>query len=129
VKRSTKRDQWVAFLGWAPHPMNANFEIEYLTGGDDYFGPNFGGASVYTNVRKGYVNECKNVGKLLNNLTFTLPMENEVMGAILDDGLKPEEAAKAWLQTNPEVLNDWLDGVTTLDGEAALPAAKRYFSL
>ena len=25
------------------------------TGGDDVFGPNFGGATVYTNVRAGYV--------------------------------------------------------------------------
>jgi len=129
VSRATKRNQWIAFLGWAPHPMNANFEIEYLAGGDNYFGPDFGGASVYTNVRKNYTNECKNVGKLLNNLTFTLPMENEVMGAILDGNKKPEVAAKAWLQTNPEVLNDWLKGVTTLDGKAALPAVKGYLGL
>jgi len=129
VSRATKRNQWIAFLGWAPHPMNANFEIEYLAGGDNYFGPDFGGASVYTNVRKNYTNECKNVGKLLNNLTFTLPMENEVMGAILDGNKKPEVAAKTWLQTNPEVLNDWLKGVTTLDGKAALPAVKGYLGL
>ena len=34
VTRSAKRKQWVAFLGWAPHPMNANIEMEYLDGGD-----------------------------------------------------------------------------------------------
>ncbi len=47
VKRSVNRKQWIAFLGWAPHPMNSNFEMAYLDGGDDYFGPNYGGASVY----------------------------------------------------------------------------------
>ncbi len=86
VSRAAKRDQWVVFLGWAPHPMNANIEMEYLDGGDDYFGPNYGGANVYTNVRQNYTTDCPNMGKLLQNLEFSLAMENEVMGAILDDG-------------------------------------------
>ena len=43
----------IVFLGWEPHPMNANFKMTYLAGGDDYFGPNFGGAVVDTNTRKG----------------------------------------------------------------------------
>ncbi len=36
----------IVFLGWEPHPMNSMFKMTYLTGGDDYFGPNFGGATV-----------------------------------------------------------------------------------
>ncbi len=56
------------FLGWEPHPMNANFKMTYLTGGDDFFGPNLGGATVATNTRAGYVAECPNIGKLLQNL-------------------------------------------------------------
>jgi glycine betaine/proline transport system substrate-binding protein len=124
VKRKTRRDKWIAFLGWAPHPMNANFELAYLEGGDDFFGPNLGGANVFTNTRKNYSTECKNVGKLLSNLDFTLAMENELMGAILDGGKKPEVAAKEWIKKNPEVLNDWLKDVKTLDGQSALKAAK-----
>ena len=76
--------------------------MTYLTGGDEYFGPNLGGATVYTNVRKGYVEECPNVGKFLQNLVFSLDMENEIMGAILDDGEDPADAAAAWLTANPD---------------------------
>ncbi|GLQ32194.1 choline ABC transporter substrate-binding protein [Litoribrevibacter albus] len=126
VKRKTKRDKWIVFLGWEPHPMNANFELAYLEGGDDFFGPNLGGASVFTNVRKGYAQECKNVGKLLTNLTFTLAMENQVMSAILDEGKKPEAAAKAWLNNNISVLSSWLSGVATLNGQPAEAAVKAY---
>lgn len=129
VKRKKRRDQWIVFLGWEPHPMNANFELMYLEGGDDFFGPNLGGATVHTNVRKGYVEECGNVGKLLKNLTFTLQMENEVMSAILDEGKKPNDAATAWLKANPQVLDQWLAGVTTLDGKPALPAVKAALGL
>ena len=112
----------IVFLGWEPHPMNANFKMTYLTGGDDYFGPNLGGAVVATNTRAGYVAECPNQGKLLSNLSFTLAMENEIMGAILNDGTDPADAAKVWLAANPDAWAGWLDGVTTKDGGDAMAA-------
>ena len=124
VARATKRDEPIVFLGWEPHPMNANFELTYLEGGDDFFGPDLGGATVATNVRAGYVEECPNVGKLLSNLEFSLAMENEIMGAILDEGEEPEAAATAWLEANPDVLEGWLDGVTTMDGGDGMAAVK-----
>ena len=109
--------------------MNANFKMSYLTGGDDYFGPNFGGATVYTNTRPGYVKECENVGKLLKNLKFSLAMENEIMGAILNDGEEPNDAAEAWLKANPGVLGDWLAGVKTQSGGDAMAAVKSALGL
>ncbi len=102
--------------------MNANLRLTYLTGGDDFFGPDFGGATVFTNTRAGYVEECPNVGQLLNNLEFTLAMENEIMGKILDMNMDPDEAAETWLQENPDILDGWLVGVTTVEGEEGLPA-------
>ncbi|MCL4143458.1 UNVERIFIED_CONTAM: hypothetical protein GTU68_026084 [Idotea baltica] len=129
VGRADKRDEPVVFLGWEPHPMNANFELTYLAGGDDHFGPDFGGATVYTNTRAGYVAECPNVGKLLSNLKFTLAMENEIMGAILNDSEDPEDAASAWLKANADVLAGWLDGVTTQDGSDAMAAVKAELGL
>jgi glycine betaine/proline transport system substrate-binding protein len=124
VNRATDRDNWIVFLGWEPHPMNANYDLAYLDGGDDYFGPNFGGATVATNVRKGYIEECPNVGRLLTNQMFTLAMENEVMALILDEGMRPNDAATQWLAANPEILDVWLEGVVTLDGDPAAPVAK-----
>jgi glycine betaine/proline transport system substrate-binding protein len=116
VERLSKKDEPIVFLGWEPHPMNANFDMGYLTGGDDYFGPNLGGASVFTNTRKGYSAECPNIGKLLSNLEFTLAMENEIMGAILNDGMDPDKAAANWIKNNPDVLKVWLDGVKDVNG-------------
>lgn len=116
VAKSVKAKEDIVFLGWEPHPMNASFEMAYLSGGDEIFGPNFGGATVYTNVRKGYVSECPNVGKFVSNLKFTLQMENEIMGAILNDGKDAKIAAKDWLKAHPDVVSPWVEGVTTFDG-------------
>jgi len=129
VARANRRDEPVVFLGWEPHPMNANFELTYLEGGDDFFGPNLGGATVFTNTAAGFVEACPNAGALLRNLEFTLAMENEIMGAILNDGTDPDAAATAWLQANPSTLDGWLAGVTTKDGDAGLAAVKTALGL
>ena len=84
VTRADKEGKPIVFLAWAPHPMNVAHEITYLGGGDDtLFGPNYGGATVYTVTRGGYAAQCPNLGKLLANMKFSLPMENTIMGKIL----------------------------------------------
>ncbi len=122
VARADNEGKAIIFLGWEPHPMNANFKMTYLTGGDDFFGPNLGGATVYTNTRAGYVAECPNSGKLLSNLSFSLEMENQIMGAILNDGAEPRDAAKAWLAAHSDAITPWLAGVTTKAGGDATAA-------
>jgi glycine betaine/proline transport system substrate-binding protein len=122
VERAVRAHAPIVFLAWDPHPMNMRFELRYLTGGDAVFGPNYGGAAVYTNVRAGYLAQCPNLGRLLANLKFTTRGESEVMGAILDQHLSPEAAAEGWLKAHPQVVASWLDGVRTFDGRPALAA-------
>lgn len=129
VARAEKNKQPILFLGWEPHPMNSNFKLTYLSGGDDVFGPAFGGATVYTNVRAGYTEECANVGKFLKNLKFSLAMENRIMGSILNDGTEPEAAASAWMKANAATVEPWLAGVTTRDGGDAMAAVKKAIGL
>jgi glycine betaine/proline transport system substrate-binding protein len=129
VERSGRDKDPIVFLGWEPHPMNARFQMTYLTGGDDFFGPNFGGATVYTNVRKGYLQECPNVGKLLSNLVFDLKLENEIMAGILDEGDDADDAAEKWLKANPDRLDAWLAGVTTFEGEDGKAAVREELGL
>jgi len=124
VARADKRGEMVVFLGWEPHPMNANFALTYLEGGDDYFGPDLGGATVYTNTSAGYTDKCPNVGMFLKNLKFSLQMENEIMGDILNNNMAPEKAAVKALKADPSVLSAWLKNVKTKGGSAGLPAVK-----
>ena len=122
VMRAVPKQEWVVFLGWAPHPMNTKIKMVYLSGGDDFFGPNYGGATVYTNTRKGYSAECTNVGTLLKNTKFSLDAENEIMSSILDKKMKPAAAAQSWLKANASTWGNWLAGVKTFDGKDVTPA-------
>lgn len=119
VERAIAARRPIVFFGWEPHPMNTRFDMRYLTGGDSSFGPNYGGATVYTNVRAGYLEECPNVGRLLQNLKFTLRGESEIMAGILERKLAPEAAAAEWLDQNPQALAGWFAGVATFDGKPA----------
>ena len=112
------------FLAWAPHPMNVNFTVTYLSGGDAQFGPDFGGATVHTLARKEWVAACPNAAKLFGQMVFDIDMENQLMGKILDEGQSGEDAAKDWLSANPDALTPWLEGVTTLDGQPGADAVK-----
>jgi glycine betaine/proline transport system substrate-binding protein len=128
VERAERSEDWIVFLAWAPHPMNVEFDITYLSGGDAYFGPNYGGAEVFTLARTGWAAECPNAAQLFRNLVFTVDMENEMMGLILG-GEAPEDAAEAWLKDHPEVLGPWLEGVATSEGEPGLPAVQAALGL
>ena len=124
VERAYHEHAPIVFLAWDPHPMNMRFDLKYLAGGDSVFGPNYGGASVYTNTRAGYSLQCPNVGRLLKNLHFTPRGESQLMASILDEHQPPEVAAAAWLKANPAVVSAWLDGVYTFDGRPGLDALR-----
>ena len=117
LRRKIKDNEWIAFLAWEPHPMNVNFDIAYLKGGDKYFGKNFGASTVETIARKGFVQECPQAAKLLKNLKFSLAMENELMADIKNNKVDPKTAAWNWMSKNPQFVRRWLNGVEPLNNK------------
>ena len=119
LERATEAKAPIVFVAWDPHPMNLRFHIDYLSGGDSTFGPDFGGATVNTLSRAGYAADCPNVGRLLRNLKFSVRGESEMMSAMLDHHEQPDVAARAWLEAHPREVEQWLRGVSMADGKAA----------
>jgi glycine betaine/proline transport system substrate-binding protein len=124
VGKRAKDKEWIVFLAWAPHPMNINFDLTYLSGGDQEYGPNFGGATVRTLTRKGYKAECPNVTKLLENLRFDIDYENKGMNEIMTNGAEAPAAARKMIAENPGKLTEWLKDVKTFDGGNGYDAVK-----
>ncbi len=116
VKRRIRDDKWIAFLAWTPHPMNTQHDIRYLAGGDEYFGPNYGGSTVHTNTRKGLASSCPNVARFLNNLKFNVKMEGQLMGQVMNEFIPADRAVRDWMHKNPKQVSVWLKGVTQIDG-------------
>ena len=89
VERAVRTKRPIVFLGWAPHPMNTRFPLRYLSGGDAWFGPDFGGATVHTLTRRDYADACPNVGRLLRNARLHGRRRERV------DGRDPDRPAHA----------------------------------
>lgn len=126
VQNFTRTDKWIVFLGWSPHWMNKIIDMSYLTGSDERtFGENNGTATVYINIRHGFDQEQPNVATFLNNYLVPIDMVNEAMNMLhVDNTMEPLDAGLAWLRANPEVYRGWMEGVTTVDGEPALPVVE-----
>lgn len=125
VTRKVAAKDFVVFLAWEPHAMNTRFKLNYLAGGDAYFGPNYGSASVHTVTRKGFANQCPNAGKLFTQMKFNVDLENRIISDMLDKRQDAKVAARAALQQSPQLLASWLAGVQTAQGEDGLLAVKK----
>jgi glycine betaine/proline transport system substrate-binding protein len=127
VQRRVKRGEWAAWLAWAPHPMNVNIDLQFLNGGADYWGPNQGGATVYTVARKGYAWECPNIGQFLENYEYTVAEQSELAAYIVNDEMDYAEAGQTLIRNHPELIDRWFGqggtyqtgAVKTADGEAS----------
>lgn len=111
VERAQQLGKSAVFLGWEPHPMNDRLRMFYLSGGDQYFGPNYGAAQVNTVARGGFSSECPNLARLFRNMTFTIAAENQLMSGVLEGNTNRRRVAKEWLENNPAMVSTWLEGV------------------
>lgn len=118
VDRAVRRNEAVVFFGWAPHPMNVNIDMAYLSGSEDALGPDEGRATVWTVTAPDYAERCPNANRLLSNLKFSAEDESRMMQPLLEhkDALA---SARQWLQDHPEDKARWLEGVTIFDGKPA----------
>jgi len=122
VERAVRDHKWIVFLAWEPHLMNTKFHLTYLSGGDAYFGPNYGGATVNTVSRAGFADQCTNLARLFQQITFNVDLENQIITDVLQNKVDVNTAALHALQANPALLTTWLKGVTTATGGDGLQA-------
>jgi glycine betaine/proline transport system substrate-binding protein len=124
VERAVRDKKWIVFLAWEPHVMNTKFHLTYLSGGDAYFGPNYGGATVNTVTRAGFAGQCTNLARLFQQMTFNVDLENQIISNVLQNKVNVNTAALDALKANPNLLSAWLKGVTTVSGTDGLRAVQ-----
>src|SRR3990167_799995 len=88
VAKATGDAKPIIFLGWEPHPMNANFKMTYLTGGGDYLGAHPGGGGGGGETKGGGRRKGSGAGRL--SVPFAGP--RIIPGAIL----YPEPCGGKW---------------------------------
>ncbi|MEC9490785.1 MAG: ABC transporter substrate-binding protein [Halanaerobiales bacterium] len=114
VQRAVNNKEWIAFNGWKPHYMNVMFDLKYLKDPEGIWGEN---PSVYTVARNGYQDENPNFYKFLEQFKVTAPIQNNWINEYQNKERDPEVVAEEWIANNLQVVNQWVFGVETTDGQ------------
>ncbi|KIQ00409.1 MULTISPECIES: glycine betaine ABC transporter substrate-binding protein [Pseudomonas] len=104
LSRAIRAEKPIVVTGWVPHWMFAKWKLHFLDDPKKVFGD----AERVDTVINPTVNEkAPEVVALLKRFTWTSDEVGAVMLAI-NEGAKPEVAARDWIAKNPERVAEWL---------------------
>lgn len=128
VGRATEREDWVAFYGWRPHWMNITYDLHYLEAPDDSEIAHTE-ATVYTLTPTDLEERLPNVNRFFSQYKVEPETQSRWIYEHSYQERAEDEVAREWIADNPERVREWLDGVTTVDGESAFEAVKAEYDL
>lgn len=124
VRSAYDEKRWVAFYGWTPHWMVPEFDMHILDDPEGIYGENQGRSDVRTIVAKPFSEANPNLMRLLDQFVLTADQQSDFIREYGLEERELETVAHDWLQNHPDELAEFLDGVTTRDGEPGLAAVK-----
>ncbi|WP_419960684.1 glycine betaine ABC transporter substrate-binding protein [Psychrobacillus sp. BM2] len=113
LKKAYDKEEPIVVTGWTPHWKFAEYDLKYL---EDPKGSYGGEEEIHTIGRTGLQEDLPEAHQVLSNFNWTEDDMGEIMIAI-KDGEKPEVAAQAWIDANPEKVAAWTDGIEKVDGD------------
>jgi glycine betaine/proline transport system substrate-binding protein len=116
VERATKTDGWIVFPGWQPHWMNVKYDIKYLNDPKNIWGDS---STVYTAARPELKEEAPNFQKFLEQFEVNSEIQSKWILEYQKKERDMEVVAEEWINNNPEVVQEWVKGMTTVDGRDA----------
>lgn len=113
LKKAYDAEEPIVITGWTPHWKFTEYDLKYL---EDPKGSYGGEEEIHTIGRTGLKEDMPEAHQVLSNFNWTEDDMGEVMIAI-KNGEKPEVAAQAWVDANPEKIATWTDGIEKVDGD------------
>lgn len=117
AQRAVSRDQWVAFLGWKPHWMNVIMDLCYLKDPKKIWG---GASTVHTVANPEFLKNHPNLATFLENMVIPAKVQSDWIYNYGYKKIPKEEVASQWIQSHPDLVAQWLEGVETADGRDAV---------
>ncbi|WP_018664431.1 glycine betaine ABC transporter substrate-binding protein [Heyndrickxia acidiproducens] len=114
LKKAYDKKEPIIITGWTPHWMFSKYKLKYLDDPKKVYGD---AEEIHTITRKGFKADHPEAYKVFNQFNWTEDDMGKVMVSI-QDGKKPEEAAKEWVKNNPDKVKEWTKGVKSGNGDA-----------
>jgi glycine betaine/proline transport system substrate-binding protein len=105
LKKAYGNQEWIAVTGWRPHWMFGRWDLKFLQQDEDKM--MWGTGNIHIMGRKTLPQDKPELATFLRNYKFTDAQLSDLMIAMRDseDQL---QAARDWMNANPEVVNSWL---------------------
>lgn len=121
LKANNNADRWTVFAAWEPHWMNVVYDVRYLNDPENLWGED---SSVSTIANAEFLADAPNIRTLLEQLVVPIDVQNSWVQEYSREQRTLEEVAREWINTHPDMVEQWLEGVTTANGET--PARQAY---
>ncbi|SNZ14380.1 glycine betaine/proline transport system substrate-binding protein [Terribacillus aidingensis] len=106
----------IIITGWTPHWMFSKYDLKYLEDPKGSFGEE---ETINTMTRQGFADDMPDANKVLDQFNWTTEDMGEVMLEV-SNGTDPAEAARNWVDNNPDKVAEWTDGVEKGSGDVSL---------
>jgi len=116
VGNRVEEKQPVAFLAWNPHWMNVKWDLVYLKD-PQHVWP--GAGEIRVTARADLAKESPEVAQFLSQMKVDKATASEWINQVSQQGKPPAEVAKAWMKSNQDQIDEWLQGVKTASGKPA----------
>jgi glycine betaine/proline transport system substrate-binding protein len=113
LKKAYDKEEPIIITGWTPHWMFSKFDLKYLEDPNGVYGE---AENIHSIARNGLADDLPGVYTVLDQFFWTPDEMGVVMGNI-QDGIKAEEAAAAWVEENPDRVAEWTEGAVEGNGE------------
>jgi glycine betaine/proline transport system substrate-binding protein len=123
VDRRIGDGEWVAWTGWEPHWMNNKYDMCLLDDPEEAWG---GPSHVETLVNADFPEKFPELYPFFEQMKVTKPIQADLIDRIDNSGEEPKQVALDWLRENPDVTDQWLEGVTATDGTDGAEALRNY---
>lgn len=104
LKKAIKKKKWIVVTGWKPHWKWAKWDLKFLKDPKKTMGD---GEFIKTMGRKNIKKDLPKASKILEKYQIGTKDLSSVMLQI-QNGKDPKEAAKEFIDKNPELLKEWI---------------------
>lgn len=109
LRKAIENEEPIIVPLWKPHWIFGVEDLKMLEDPKEIYGGE--GDQIYTVARKGLEEEAPAAYRVLENYTETYDMVEELMPLVHDEGMDPADVAQQFLDDNPDLLEEWTEGV------------------
>lgn len=105
LDQAIKNKEEIIVTGWSPHWMFSKYDLKYLEDPKKTLG---GEENIQTIARLGLKKDMPKLYKIVDKFHWTTADMESVM-LDMNNGMKPEDAAKKWVKANKDKVSKWVD--------------------